>query len=89
MKLEMVKDPFEYRRFKVILKYNQDEISNDDAEIFGLKVVSQLIEKTKTKWHIESCVGGKCNIFTKIINKREKRKWLRGQIIEVNGGILE
>lgn len=89
MLIEMVKDPFDYRRFTTVVKYNQNDISNDDAHLFGCKIASELTEKTKTKWSVITCVGGKCNISTKIINKRDKRKNLKGQVIEVSGGILE
>ena len=83
MEIEMVKHPFEYRKFYHVLKFN-NEIDNKDAEILGTKVCKQLKEKTKVQWRVSTCVGGKCTIESKMINKKEKRKKLKGQIITID-----
>jgi hypothetical protein len=83
MEIEMIKDPFDYRKFYHVLKYKKKEIDNDDAELLGQKVCSELKKKTKVQWFVNTCVGGKCNIGTKRIMNRDKRKKLKGEIIEI------
>jgi hypothetical protein len=83
MEIEMVKDPFEYRMFWHVLKYNAKKLDNNDAEVIGQKICNILSEKTKIKWRVKSCVGGKCTIKTTMIGNRNKRKKLKGKIIKL------
>lgn len=84
MDIEMVKDPFEYRMFWHVLKYNENEIDGQDANVLGQRVCSKLKEETGVKWNVKSCVGGKCVIGTNMIINRVKRKKLKGKIITIS-----
>lgn len=83
MDIELVKSPFNYKKFYHVLKYNKD-VSNNDAEIFALKVCKELKEVTTVRWFIETCVGGKCTLQTKVINNRDKRKKLKGITVTIS-----
>lgn len=77
----MGKDPFDYRRFKCILRYDTETLDNSDAMILGRRVCRNLTEVTKMVWLVESCVGGKCNLITRIIGNRNiRKKWMRKTI---------
>ena len=84
MEIEMVKDPFEYRMFWHVLKYDDSQIDHNDAKIIGQKICNQLAEATRVKWNVKSCVGGKCTIGTKMIGNRKIRKKLKGKIIKLS-----
>ena len=83
MEIEMVKDPFEYRMFRHVLKYSEKELDFQDAKVMGENVCIKLREKTKVNWHVKTCVGGKCTIGTGIVINRNQRKKLKGEIIEI------
>jgi hypothetical protein len=83
MEIELVKSPFDYKKFFHVLRYDKD-ISNNDAEIFALKICKELKKKTTVYWFINTCVGGKCTIETKVINDRSKRKRLKGTTVTVS-----
>jgi hypothetical protein len=87
MQIELVKNPHDYRKFYHVLKYSK-KYSNDDAVLFGSKVCSELKEKTTVNWHVATCVGGKCTIETKTIMNRDKRKKLKGKIIEISSDFI-
>lgn len=84
MEIEMVKDPFEYRMFWHVLKYDDSVLDHSDAKVLGQKICNMLSEQTKVKWKVKSCVGGKCTIGTNMIANRKRRKHLKGKIIEVS-----
>lgn len=84
MEIEMVKDPFDYRMFYHMLRYKKKELDNQDATVLGTRVCKMLFEKTKVKWKVKTCVGGKCMIGTNKVLNRNKRKKLKGKIIEIS-----
>ena len=84
MEIEMVKDPFEYRMFWHVLKYDDSILDHSDAKVLGQKICNNLTEATKVKWKVKTCVGGKCTIGTGMIGNRNKRKKLKGKIIKVS-----
>jgi len=87
MEIELVKNPHDYRKFYYVLNYSK-EYSNDDAELFAMRICKELKEKTTVNWNISTCVGGKCTIETKTIMNRVKRKKLKGQIIEIDNDFI-
>jgi len=82
MEIILKKDPFEYRRFRHILIFDNTKLSNNDAEISGSKICAQLNKITKMGWSVETCVGNKCTIGTKMVFDKKKRvKWRDEKII--------
>jgi hypothetical protein len=82
MEIVLNKDPFEYRKFFYVVKYNNKKINNQDAEILiQTKICNVLSDMTKMKWAIRSCVGGKCTIATYMVLDRYKRKKWKGKTI--------
>ncbi len=84
MEIVLEKDPFEYRIFKHILKFDQKKLDNNDAKVLSMRICRQLKEITNMRWMVRSCVGGKCTIATSMIpNKKKRQKW-KGKKIVVN-----
>lgn len=84
MEIEILKDPFEYRRFKHQIIFDKDILSNDDANILGRKVCAKLNEITNMGWKVETCVGNKCIIKTRLIPKKSQRVSWKGKIITIS-----
>lgn len=72
MEIVLAKDPFEYRIFKHILKFDQGKLDNNDAKVLSMRVCRQLNEITKMRWMVRTCVGGKCTIATSMIPNKKK-----------------
>lgn len=87
MEIELVKSPYEYRKFSHTLLFDKD-MEKSDVELFASKICGELSNKTKVKWHVETCVGGKCVIETKIMGNRKKRKQLKGQVITIENSYI-
>jgi hypothetical protein len=84
MEIILAKDPFEYRIFKHILKFDQEKLDNNDAKMLGMRICKQLNEITKMRWMVRTCVGGKCTIATSMIpNKKKRQKW-KGEKVVLN-----
>lgn len=82
MEIVLAKDPFEYRIFKHILKFDQGKLDNNDAKMLGMGICKQLTEVTRMKWLVRECVGGKCTIVTSMIpNKKKRQKWKGEKIV--------
>lgn len=82
MEIVLAKDPFEYRIFKHILKFDQQKLDNNDAKILSMGICRQLTEVTRMKWLVRECVGGKCTIATSMIpNKKKRQKWKGEKVV--------
>ena len=83
MEIEIIKHPFDFKRFRHQLIFDNTKLSNDDAAVLGEKICAELREIMGMGWHVSTCVGNKCTIRTKRIMQKEKRVEWKGKIVTV------
>ena len=83
MQIEITKHPFDFKRFRHQLIFDQSKLSNNDAEVFGEKICAELRRQMGMGWRVRTCVGNKCTISTKRIMKKDVRVKWKGKVVEV------
>lgn len=77
MILKLTKDPFEYRRFMLMVRKEKD---TPRAEY----IAEQLTEVIGIPFYVESDVQNMCRIVTLNIHKKELRKKWMNKEVEIN-----